>query len=65
MQHFLTGVAARIALLGRLQLREGLLQVLELILFSKSLIFSFPPDLLLLFDLLEMDKLSSSLVFVG
>ncbi len=32
MQRFLTGVAARIALLGRLQLHEGLLQVLELIL---------------------------------
>ncbi len=32
MRHFLTGVAARIALLGRLQLREGLLQVLQLIL---------------------------------
>ncbi len=31
MRHFFTGVAARIALLGRL-LHEGLLQVLELIL---------------------------------
>jgi hypothetical protein len=32
MQHFLTGVAVQIALLGLFQLREGLLQVLELIL---------------------------------
>jgi hypothetical protein len=32
MQHFLTGAAVRIALLGRFQLHEGLFQVLELIL---------------------------------
>ncbi len=32
---------------------------------SKSLIFGFLPDLLLIFDLLEMDKLLSSLVLLG
>jgi hypothetical protein len=31
----------------------------------KSLIFGFLPDFLLLLNLLEMDKLSSSSVFVG
>jgi hypothetical protein len=62
MQHFLTGVAVQIALLGCFQLRKGhYFKFLNL--FLKSLIFGFLPDLLLLLDLLEMDKLLSSWVF--
>ncbi len=50
MQHFLAGVAGQIVFLGRFQLSEGLL-LRFLNWFSKSLIFGFLPNLLVLLDL--------------